>query len=64
MKNTAGNTAEYIADKMKAKEGPEAEYLEKQSLSSNLKQKAVLMEAARKAHPSPGPTDLKYKRFP
>ena len=50
--------------KLKPKRGRRQQYLKKQSLSSNLKQKAVPVEAAIKAHLSPGPKKLKYKRLP
>ena len=53
-----------LQKKLRPKRGQRQQYLKKQSLSSNLKQKAVPVEAAIKAHLSPGPKKLKYKRLP
>ena len=63
-KDIAEDTAKILQNNLRPKKGQRQQYLKKQSLSSNLKQKAVLLEAALMAHLSPGPKKLKYKRLP
>ena len=64
VQDIAEDTAEDIAEEIKAEEGSEAAVLEEAKSVIKPKANAVPVEAAIKAHRSPGPNKLKYKRLP